>query len=203
MKKGFYMKKRNIHLFIVVFVTCMLNADNIVLYQDNHRVSLLSILKRYPEDLCIMGAGKSSQPEETASLLNSDKCVTKVYINEDEPVGFVNYTKEVYLAPFIENPFSFNQSKPIQSKRHGVIHLLGVSEENQRQGIGRTLVLEALKAMEDKGVEVVFVATAANNTAARSLYEKCGFSLHMPVSPGAPAAVYRLIVNRGASSHSS
>ena len=57
------------------------------------------------------------------------------------------------------------------------INNVAVRERYRRQGIGLNLLDRILEEGRRRGVEVAFLELRAGNTAALSLYKKCGFSL--------------------------
>lgn len=57
------------------------------------------------------------------------------------------------------------------------INNVAVRERYRRQGIGLTLLGRILQEGKRLGVDAAFLELRAGNTAALSLYEKCGFSL--------------------------
>lgn len=57
----------------------------------------------------------------------------------------------------------------------GRIDLVAVAEAAQGKGLGRALVLEALRWFAEQPLDRVSVVTQGDNAAARRLYEGCGF----------------------------
>jgi ribosomal-protein-alanine N-acetyltransferase len=57
------------------------------------------------------------------------------------------------------------------------INNVAVRERYRRQGIGLTLLGRILEEGKRRGVDAAFLELRAGNTAALSLYEKCGFRL--------------------------
>lgn len=57
----------------------------------------------------------------------------------------------------------------------GWIERVGVRQHNRRLGLGRAIVLYALHAMRVEGLGAAKLITGATNTAARKLFETCGF----------------------------
>lgn len=62
-----------------------------------------------------------------------------------------------------------------RSGRRGFLQRLAVHPDHQRRGVGRTLVLDALRWLRRWRADDVIVNTAHDNAAARSLYERIGF----------------------------
>jgi ribosomal protein S18 acetylase RimI-like enzyme len=60
-------------------------------------------------------------------------------------------------------------------KEHGFLHDLWVEEEYRNEGVARQMVMLAIEKFKEMGVEQVRLDTAANNEAARRLFEACGF----------------------------
>ena len=64
----------------------------------------------------------------------------------------------------------------LESKRHVAdIRGLAVAPDHQGRGLGRALVQAALDAARERGARKVTLRVLAPNTAARALYESCGF----------------------------
>ncbi len=64
----------------------------------------------------------------------------------------------------------------LESNRHVVlIRGLAVSPSHQRRGVGRALVAAAEAAARERGARRLTLRVLAPNTAARALYEACGF----------------------------
>ena len=106
--------------------------------------------------------------EEIAYRLNMDgrspDDVILTYLN-DKPVGYC-WT----IIDAAENEIR-NQSK-------GLIHMLGVDPQYRQQEIGRTILLNGLDKLKDRGVDIVELTVDSENTAACSLYESLGFEVY-------------------------
>jgi len=64
----------------------------------------------------------------------------------------------------------------LESNRHVAdIRGLAVAPDHQGRGLGRALVQAALDAARERGARKVTLRVLAPNTAARALYESCGF----------------------------
>lgn len=59
--------------------------------------------------------------------------------------------------------------------RLGVFEPVGTHRDYQRRGFGRAIMLYGLQQMAAAGMEVASVAHFGDNTAARGLYQSCGF----------------------------
>lgn len=57
----------------------------------------------------------------------------------------------------------------------GRIGLTGVEATNRGQGVGRRLVVDALRWFHERGIEHPTVVTQARNVPAQRLYQRCGF----------------------------
>jgi ribosomal protein S18 acetylase RimI-like enzyme len=57
----------------------------------------------------------------------------------------------------------------------GRIGLTGVEAANRGQGVGRHLVVDALRWFQKRGIEQPTVITQARNVRAQRLYQRCGF----------------------------
>jgi mycothiol synthase len=67
------------------------------------------------------------------------------------------------------------------TKRHdsdlGEIYIIGVNPDHQRHGLGRTLMLEGMRSMSDRGMSTVMLYVDADNRPALALYDELGFRL--------------------------
>jgi dTDP-4-amino-4,6-dideoxy-D-galactose acyltransferase len=54
--------------------------------------------------------------------------------------------------------------------------LVGVSEKARGRGLGRELLINAIRWFSAEGVEVVTVVTQGRNVGAQRLYQRCGFT---------------------------
>jgi ribosomal protein S18 acetylase RimI-like enzyme len=59
--------------------------------------------------------------------------------------------------------------------RMGLLEPVGVHPDHRRLGLGRALVLTAMRQMADGGLETALVVNEGTNDAARGLYRACGF----------------------------
>ena len=66
---------------------------------------------------------------------------------------------------------------------------LYVVPDRRNRGIGRALVEAAMKTVRDLGAGRMEVATSEDDTAARALYERCGFS-NREGSPDGPTMLF-------------
>lgn len=184
------------YLRLVFLTACLivLNAsygNEIRLYQESDHAALRAMLANN-EELLVPGNDVSVQVAETEKFFNSKNYTTKVYVKNDKPVGFITYSKEGVMAPFIEDMKSYNPNK-VESVPQGVVQLFNVLEEHRCQGIGTSLLTHALEDMKSKKIKVVIVQTKVANVSARSLYEKAGFALMFPVAPFVSDCFYRLV----------
>jgi ribosomal-protein-alanine acetyltransferase len=60
-------------------------------------------------------------------------------------------------------------------KRSARIYSLAVNPENQMRGIGRELIQESMKRIQEKGIMIIFLELRKDNSAALRLYESLGF----------------------------
>lgn len=74
----------------------------------------------------------------------------------DQPVGYISCYRDA-------------------ARRQGQIGLVGVSPLARRRGIGKNLVLAALRWFRSQDMDVVTVVTSGDNVAAQRLYQQCGF----------------------------
>lgn len=82
------------------------------------------------------------------------------------------------------------------------IMTLAVEPDARGHGVGTLLVSEAMRRLPCRGVQTVFLEVRVGNTAARALYEHCGFVLcgmrrGYYKEPAEDAALYRLDFPKG------
>lgn len=82
------------------------------------------------------------------------------------------------------------------------IMTLAVEPDARGRGVGTLLVSAALRRLQSRGVQTVFLEVRAGNAAARTLYERCGFVLcgarrGYYKKPAEDAALYRLDFPKG------
>jgi dTDP-4-amino-4,6-dideoxy-D-galactose acyltransferase len=65
----------------------------------------------------------------------------------------------------------------VPSAGSGQVGLVAVNKEAQGMGVGRALVLNAIRWFSDEGVDSVSVVTQGRNVRAQRLYLRCGFSI--------------------------
>ena len=66
----------------------------------------------------------------------------------------------------------------------GWIHLLAVSPDHQRRGVGRTLVLDAASRLRERGVPKLDLQVRADNAGVVAFYESLGFEVEERISMG-------------------
>lgn len=64
----------------------------------------------------------------------------------------------------------------VAESRIGQIGLVGVKATARGKGLGRGLVMHAVRWFEQEGAEKIRVVTQGRNVAAQRLYQKCGFA---------------------------
>ncbi len=189
----------NNYLRITFLTSCLAilgtsNGHEIRLYKESDHAVLRDMLANNKE-LLLPGNDVSIQVAKTEKYLNSKNYTTKVCVKNNKPVGFITYVKEGVVVPF----FDMNDMKnfdPNKTVLNGAIQLFNVLEEHRCQGIGTALLTNALEDMKSKKIKVVIVQTKVGNAASRSLYEKAGFTLLVPIGPHVSPlldCIYRLV----------
>ncbi len=96
----------------------------------------------------------------TLSLTQGDGVVTRVAVRDGERLGFV----VLQFGPSV-----------------GWIQAIAVSPSERGQGVGRTLVAEAIRVARRTGVRRLRLTTAQANVEALELFLKCGFAIERRV----------------------
>jgi len=65
-----------------------------------------------------------------------------------------------------------------REKSKGLIHMLGVDPQYRQQEIGKAILLNGLKDLKAKGIDIVELTVDSENPAACSLYESVGFEVY-------------------------
>ena len=152
------------------------------LYQEDDRAILREMIKGN-EDLLFPGTDfQELRVSATEKFFGSKSYTTKVCVENEQPIGFITYQKEITISWFLR----WIAGSP------GFIQLFNVDEQHRRQGIGSVLIKDALADMKDKGFDSVRLQTKVANNPARTFYEKHGFMLLFPVAPGATDCLYKL-----------
>ena len=169
-----------------------IQSNDIRLFQDSDFPALASILASHP-DLWVLGDDMHTRLSQTESYITSRNYTTCVCIKNSSPVGFITYVKDGYIAPVVDAT-NFDPKKPVESVLSGGIQLLAVQDNFHHQGIGKSLLAAALEDMNSKKIKAVIVSTKVANVAARSLYEKFGFKLFLPIVSHVEDCFYRCIL---------
>jgi dTDP-4-amino-4,6-dideoxy-D-galactose acyltransferase len=85
------------------------------------------------------------------------------------------YADLVLVAELADEPAGFITCHLDREHQGGRIGLVGVSRHAQGQGLGHSLVGEALRWLWLQGARQATVVTQGRNTSAQRLYERCGF----------------------------
>ncbi|HXY85901.1 MAG TPA: GNAT family N-acetyltransferase [Gaiellaceae bacterium] len=108
---------------------------------------------------------KAAQAEEVRASCTSEERDAFVAVEDGRPVGFVTVALD-----------AFNEGM-------GVIDIIGVDPDYQRQGIATRLTTHALDHMRRRGMDIAAVETGGDpgHAPARAAYEAMGFTL-LPVA---------------------
>jgi mycothiol synthase len=90
-----------------------------------------------------------------------------------DPAGFVLTEVDGRLAGFC-----WTKVHDATEPRLGEIYVIAVHPDFHGRGLGRALTLAGLDHLAGRGLEVGMLYVEADNTAARSLYEDLGFTVH-------------------------
>lgn len=94
-----------------------------------------------------------------------------------DPAGIITARLDGELVGFCWTKVSGEEDVGQRRRRVGEIYIVAVAPRAQGRGIGRAVVLEALRDLsERRGVEVGMLWVESTNTQARSLYRQLGFT---------------------------
>jgi dTDP-4-amino-4,6-dideoxy-D-galactose acyltransferase len=85
------------------------------------------------------------------------------------------YAQAVFVAEVHGVPAAYLTCHVDKAPAAGRIGLLGVGEQAQRQGLGRSLVHGALEWFSNQGLTLSTVVTQGRNLGAQRLYQRCGY----------------------------
>ena len=87
-----------------------------------------------------------------------------------------NFTLGAFVDGKLAGIATFIRETGLKEKHKGRVYGVYVTQSHRRKGIGRALMAALLnKAKQDSSLEQVLLAVAADQTAARQLYQNCGF----------------------------
>ena len=153
-----------LRLSLLLSITSCLQAaeSTIEPYQaDRDRAAIISILDANPEYLTYEHLGCPAGT--TLKYIESPKYKTAVLRIDDKTIGFVNYV--VYDNTLL----TFNFGK------QGLIHLIGVDQEHQKQGYGTQLLKYAIQKCTEQNTSTIQLAVKTDNPA-KNMYAKAGFT---------------------------
>ncbi len=90
-----------------------------------------------------------------------------------DPAGFRLHERDGRLAAFCWTKVHSDTTPPM-----GEIYVIAVDPQFHGLGLGRALTVAGLTHLADRGLTVGMLHVDASNTAAHSLYERLGFSIH-------------------------
>ena len=178
------MNIKSLTVFLLTISFCTQVQSEVVIesfQEDRDMPAIEKILDEYRSVLTYEARGY--EEGMTKKYIVSTKYTTKVLRVDGETVGFINYV--VIEPPFLLKLF-MNQE--------GLVHLMGVDSNHQHKGYGKMLLRHALQDLKDKKLSKVRLSVGRENKAARSFYEKEGFTCAIPES--AQSAVPYLIYEK-------
>ena len=135
--------------------------DGIQIRAFDEQKDYSSLVKLMNNDLFLLSENRDFSPEK-ALIRKSPDYETKdglasfvVAQVDEQTAGFIAYYKK-----------SFNQ---------GYVWLLGVDKNFRRKGIGRKLLLHAIKDLQSQNVSFITIAVRSSNQGALALYKSVGF----------------------------
>lgn len=93
------------------------------------------------------------------------------------PEGFLVARGDDRVVGYIMNrvEFGFSNLKGFSLSRKGHVVSVAVLEEDRGKGLGRALVEEGIRAIQEKGCREVFLEVRITNSVAIKLYDDLGF----------------------------
>jgi ribosomal protein S18 acetylase RimI-like enzyme len=74
-----------------------------------------------------------------------------------------------------EDYHAIDWTEQVVDDKVAVIHILAISPDTQGKGIGSTMIREAIRFAQNKGMQAIRLDALASNTPAHRLYERLGF----------------------------
>jgi mycothiol synthase len=90
-----------------------------------------------------------------------------------DPAGFLLHEREGRLAAFCWTKIHADEDPVL-----GEIYVIGVDPDFQGRGLGRQLTLAGLASIAERGVGTGMLFVDGDNTAAVTMYERLGFTVH-------------------------
>ncbi|MBN1216527.1 MAG: GNAT family N-acetyltransferase [Candidatus Lokiarchaeota archaeon] len=120
---------------------------------ENSKIRQLQRNEDIPYDLLLLA-------DETTEAINK-------YINDSEIYILVN--NEKIIAVYV-----------LQDLRNNIVEIknIAVDEEYQGHGIGRTLLLDAIRRAREKNFKTIIIGTANGGIKQLYLYQKVGFEIY-------------------------
>jgi ribosomal protein S18 acetylase RimI-like enzyme len=160
---------------------------NGVRFPDGYRLERLR--RAHPRASFRSGVAEVDDWLATTALQNQDKrlSVTRVLLDPDGVIAGY-YTLATGQVDFSDLPGDLVKRLPRRSLPVAILAWLGVSTAHQGQGLGRSLLAQALRDCHDAGQTFAFVAVILDciNDAARAFYRRFDFA----ELPGQPYRLY-------------
>ncbi|MFZ2783838.1 MAG: phage portal protein [Sediminibacterium sp.] len=115
------------------------------------------------------------------------KSLTKKERSELGPRYFYDDSQYRYIEFAEEEPIAFIENRSTGKKGHLNI---AVHLDHRKSGIAKRIVGDAIKVLEETGLEKIFWITTTNNASSISLAKKCGFEFLDEDDDGGPRYVY-------------
>ena len=74
-----------------------------------------------------------------------------------------------------EDYHAIDWTEQVVDDKVAVIHILAISPDTQGKGIGSTMIREAIRLAQNKGMQAIRLDALASNTPAHKLYERLSF----------------------------
>ena len=148
-------------LLIGLFIYFYALADNIKIRLFDEEKDYAALVKLMNNDLFLLSESRDFIPEKVLMRKSPD------YEKKDGLASFVVAEVDKQTAGFIAYyKKNFNQ---------GYIWLLGVDKNFRRKGVGKKLLLHAIKDLQSQNISFITIAVRSSNNAALGLYKSVGF----------------------------
>lgn len=108
---------------------------------------------------------KNELLQDAMNMLNDDATISKVYVIDGKPIGFINY--------YIGKPWIIANNLTIKSNAY--INFLAIDDERRGKGAGTALLNDALDDLKNRSIHTITLITTDYDL--ENFYYKFGFNI--------------------------